>query len=423
MSQDLKPIDGGSITPKVTTSTLPGIYISEQYQSALGLSPRPTEWDSGRPIYDRLPSASERYKVDFGSDGNSAYVYLPVGKSLSGPDSLGVSSSNEGKFIVIKSGSIVWKYGEVTVDPVIINVENIGFSNSRYLLAYRMYLDDSPFDANYSVEDYNLRGYPLRVTSNTDSVVGWRYKPQYAFYGESPYEWRNSDGVFPGYTGSAQLSWSFPKPATLSKITLRCSPSVKVYGTATLYLSSDLPNNTDAIYPENPSFQEVVTVDIQSDSEGQFFTFNLPEPSPMTSWSVSWSDSNVAISNILVTGIISVKRKPAEALSRVSLVAYPRTSLPPTVKDSYGNDVPAIYCKLSYVDINESYVVTKVSDLREIVNTPYQPIAEWLTRPWDNNLSEIHTQVSNFSSQWMDPTLSLKHEYLDFTEKFSIEPL
>jgi hypothetical protein len=410
MSQELTPVEGGRKTIKVSPLTAPGVYISEQYQKVKKIQARDTEWANGRPVYDRLPSASQRYRVDFGQNEDLAYVYLPVGESLSGPNSLGVSTSGGNKFLVVKSGTITWKYGEIKLDPVVIDVKGIGFGNSRYLLAYSLFLDDSPYESLYEVTDYNLRGYPMAVSSNTDSVPGWRYKPQYAFYGEAPFEWRNYDSFFNSYSSEARLSWEFPNPATLSQIKLRCSQSAVVQGSATL--SSSTPGSLP---------KQLSITSVQSDSEGQFFSFDISDPMPANSWSIVWSDPKVSISNITVTGTISVKKKPAEALSRVSMVAYPRTNLPATALDSNGNEVPLVYCKLAYVDIDDSFTVTAISDLRESVNVSHQPIADWLTRPWDNNLSNIQSQINNYASQWMAPDSSLKHEYVAFADKFSVE--
>ena len=414
MSQIATPLDGGRKDIQVSSSPARGIFISSQYRNAKKLNPVPTEWfDGGRPIYNRLPAVSGRYKVDFGFDDSSAFVYLPVGQSIFGPNSLEVKSSNDNQYLVIKGGTAVWRYGEFNIDPTIIDVREVGFGNTRYLLAYQFFLDDAPYDGYYQVSDYNLRGYPMEVNSNTDSVTGWRFLPKYAFYGISPFEWRNYDPTFLSYNGDAVLTCSFPKAAALTKVILRCPEGTAITGGAKLSLAA---TKADPL-------EEVSTTSVQSDSEGQFFEFNLPEGNYATTWSVSWEDRKIAIRDIAVSGVISLRRKPAESLSRISLVAYPQTTLPKTALDSSGNEVPAVYCKLAFVDIDDSFRVTRIVDLRESVNSDYRPISEWLTRPWDTNLISLHNQVENYSELWMSPQKCLLQEYSSLENKLvSVEP-
>jgi hypothetical protein len=408
MSQIATPLDGGRKDIQISPNPIRGIFISSQYREAKRLNPVPTEWfEGGKPIYNRLPAVSERYRIDFGFDGNSAFVYLPVGQSIFGPNSLEVKPSNDNQVIVIKGGTVVWRHGEFKIDPTIIDVREVGFGNTRYLLAYQFFLDDAPYDGYYQVSDYNLRGYPMDVNSNTDSVIGWRFLPKYAFYGTSPFEWRNYDSVFSSYSEDAKLTCSFPNAAALTKINLRCPKGTAVTGGATLSLAA----------AKTGPFEAVSSTTVQSDTEGQFFEFDLPEGNYATTWSVEWEDRKIAIRDVAVSGIISLERKPAESLSRISLVAYPQTTLPKTALDSLGNEVPAVYCKLAFVDIDDSFRVTRIVDLRESVNTDYRPISEWLTRPWDTNLISLHGQVEKYSELWMSPQNCLVQEYSSLENK------
>jgi hypothetical protein len=414
MSQILTPLDGGRSEIQTSNNPVRGVFISGQYRQAKNLNPSPTEWlTSGRPIYDRLPAISERYRVNFGFNEDSAYVYLPVGNSIFGPNSLGVATSGENKFIVIKGGTIVWKHGEFKIDPTIINVEKIGFGNTRYLLAYQLYLDDSPFNGLYQVTDYRLKGLPLSLTSNTDNVSGWRYLPQYALYGETSLEWRNYDTVFPSYSEPAKLTLTFTEAPSFTKILFRCPANTNITGTAELSVASEVSG----------PYERVTSVGVQSDSDGQFFEFNLDLNNFAKVWSVEWSDAKVAINDVAVSGIISLKRKPEEGLTKVSLVAYPQGNLPEKVTNSAGEEVQATYCKLAFVDIDDSSTVTNIVDLRESVNSEYTPISDWLTRAWDSNLMDLHNQVENYSTMWMGPKECLKHEYLELEDDLiKVEP-
>jgi hypothetical protein len=143
-------------------------------------------------------------------------------------------------------------------------------------------------------------------------------------------------------------------------------------------------------------------------------------PTFNTGWKIEWSDPKVSIQSVSVSGTISLLRKPSTGKSEVSLVAYPTGSLPSTVTNSVGGEIPVTYCKLAQVDVSPSYEVVKVFDVRESVNADYQPIAEWLTRPWDDNLISLYEQVDNYSTLWMAPDLCLNQEYLSLSDDLII---
>ena len=68
MSQTLTPTNGGVVTQVATTTESQNRLkvVSPQYVVVNGLESRPTEWiPGGRPIYRRLPAASETYQINF----------------------------------------------------------------------------------------------------------------------------------------------------------------------------------------------------------------------------------------------------------------------------------------------------------------------------------------------------------------------
>lgn len=417
MSQDATPLMGGRSSIKTSTPTPPGTYVSEQFAKAKNLNLNPTEWTlSGRPIYDRLPAASTNYRTSFGFDDSQAYVYVPPGISRFGTNSLEVVSSGDDKYLVIKGGTAVWKYGSVDFNPVIINLQEIGMKSTRYLLAYQFFIDDAPFDSLYSVENYSLQGYPMKVSSNTDTVPGWRYKSEFAFCNNLQYEWRNYDGLFPNYSDNAVLTWIFPNPGLFSTIKLRCPSGTAITGTATLSLSKCVTGDPENPYCDSPDFVEHSTVPVMSDSDGQFFEFNIADPTLITGWSIQWSDPKIAINQVFVTGSLNLRRKPEVGRIRTSLVAYPQNAVPKVALDSEGKEVPAVYCNLAIVDTSREYTVTKIQDAREVVNTTYQPISDWLTLFWDRNLMSLYSQTQDYSNSWMSPTQCLKKEYDKLSE-------
>lgn len=415
MSQNQISVNGGRET--IVTNTLPkfGRFLSNQFIQAKGLTPRPTEWRiGGRPIYDRLPSASERYKLNFSYDENSAYTYIPVGGSSIGKDSMYVQAYNENKYLVIQGGKIVWKYGTIPTVPIIVDLELVGMGSAKYLLAYQMYYDDSAIPAQYEVSGMPLSGFTMDVRSSVDDVLGWRYTSQYAFLGQNERFWSNYDGLFPNDNQSAYLSWQLPLPCSFSSILLRCPPNTALTGTATL--SYMVCPDIEDTFCQNPEWTFEETVQVYKDSSGQYYQFNINSPTFCKGWKVEWSDPSVSIQNIFVTGVVTQAKKPATMYTNYGFVIYPANSVPTKFTNDEGKEIPLTLCKLAYVDVNSAFTVEKVQDLREIVNTSYEPIADWLTRTWDENLMDLFEQFSNFPETWMNPQTSMYGEYTGLLE-------
>jgi hypothetical protein len=95
---------------------------------------------------------------------------------------------------------------------------------------------------------------------------------------------------------------------------------------------------------------------------------------------------------------------------------YPLGTLPETVTNSQGEKVPATYCPLATVDIAVDYKVEDIVDNRYIIHRDYTPVADWLTKPFDETLIDLYEQVSDYSNLWLAPTISLKQEYLSLEQ-------
>lgn len=417
MSQILTPLDGGRAQVQTTLRYKPGVFVSSQYVQAKRLVPQPTEWGTvlGRPIYDRLPAASSRYKLDFGLDDDAAYVYNAINSN-----SLLVQSSGDSKFLTIQAGEIVWKQGQVPLNSVIIDLQVVGMRSTRYFLGYQLYYDNSPYPATYSVEDYSLAGHEMNVSSGTDSVPGWRYRPYFSFTNSQTQSWRNYDGIFPDYSGEAYLYWQTQYANSFSKIRLSCPPNTKINGTASLFFQACPSPVQGEKYCSNPEWLLQDTVSVQKDEKGQYFQFDIPYPSSQYGWKVSWSDPSISINNVTVSGIITLERKPATGITYCQLAAYPQNAVPSTIVNSEGVKVPVVMCGLALVDTNNLFEVEKITDIRKTVNTEYQPIADWLTKPWDENLKDLYNQTNNYPSMWMAPQTALLNEYANL-EDYSVK--
>jgi hypothetical protein len=425
MSQQLTPVNGG-ITPQIQTTVASDRLnvLSPVYIDVNKLQSRPTEWvPGGRPIYRRLPAASETYQINFFNYvANSnvvslneniegiekvGYVYTPYGESINGPLSTEVVVAEGDKALLVKGGVVIWEYGRDEVLPTIIDVRTLDIGSGQYDLAYQLIYDDSAVPKLYSVEDFALTGQSLNVTSSTDSVIGWRYSAINAFLNDPPLRWSNEDSFFQSCVQptNAFLQWVSPQTSAYSEIILRLPTGTAYNGTATLS------------YVNGTVLSEVSTVNVSTDTTGQFFQFVIDSPVLQTGWNVTFSSPTVSVESITVSGLLTVLEKPSAPTPLSRLVMYPVGLLPKTVTIDSGDEVLATYCRLAIVDIGSSFNVLRVEDQRSIIHRDFAPVADWLTLPFDENLIYFYNQAQAYPKNWMSPPTCLEQEYVALESK------
>lgn len=430
MSQLLTPVNGGAV-PEVQTTTSDSRLnvLSPQYVEVNELKSRPTEWvPEGRPIYRRLPATAETYQIDFFNVVNESnilgnnvtltgidkvgYIYVPYGESINGAFSSEVVASDNKKDIFVKAGSIVWEYGKSTQPPTLINLENLDVGNGRYDLAYQLVYDDSPQSQLYNVSDFELTGLPLTITSSTDDVVGWRYGAVNAFLNRSSLFWANEDTFFPSFSQptEAYLQWESTLSQAYSQLTLRLPSGGSYTGTATLS------------YVVGSELAEVQTVSLSTDDEGGFLRFNIESPVLQSGWRVTFSSPSVSIASVTVSGVLTLVQPSATSTPRAALALYPTGTLPSEVKNSQGKTIKPAYCMLAIVEVDSNFTLLDIQDARSIIHRDYVPVADWLTKPFDEDLINLFEQVSDYDTLWMAPPSCLKQEYVDLTtDQISVE--
>ena len=426
MSQQLNPVDGGVVPVVQTSLTTPRLNVlSTQYIEANKLQPRPTEWiPAGRPIYRRLPATSETYQINFFnvvSESNLVpgrgiekvgYVYVPYGESINGAISTEVVASNNFECVMVKAGMIVWEYGKTKALPTIINLRILEVLSGKYEIAYQLIYDDSPIAHLYEVSDFALTGQPLNITSSTDSVVGWRYPAVNAFLNTDDQFWKNKDTYYPSYAQPTQsyLQWESTLTQSYSKVTLRCPANTAYTGTATLY------------YVNDSVLTEVTSASISKDSTGQFFELKVNTPNLQTQWKVVFSSLDISIQSVTVSGLLTLIESQADPSPRANLVMYPAGTLPATVENSEGKTIPATYCVLAQIDVDNDYKLLDITDQRSIIHRDYTPVADWLTIPFDRDLINLYEQVSDYSQLWMAPPSCMAQEYANLeTDQIMVE--
>jgi hypothetical protein len=424
MSQQTTPLNGGTIPQIETTATQNRLLVlSQQYIETKGLQSRPTEWiPGGRPIYRRLPGTSETYQINFFNVVNESnilgntrnlkgidkvgFVYTPFGASINGPFSSEVVTSDNDRNLLIHAGTVIWEYGKTEQPPTIVNLEVLDVGSGSYDVAYQLVYDDAPLPKLYEVSDFALTGLPLTITSSTDSVIGWRYGSVNAFLNDSVNFWAASDTLFPAYAqpATAYLQWGTDLGQAYTKVILRCSTDSVNAESATLS------------YVDGVQESVVQTISVSSDSEGQFYEFLIASPVFQQGWKVSFSSTTVHIQSIAVSGQVTLEEPQSTPSPRAALAMYPAGSLPKEIINSQGEKKLATYCQLAIVDVDNNFTVTRVQDTRSIIHRDYTPVADWLTKPFDEDLINIYEQVTGYPTLWMAPTSCMRQEYGSLTK-------
>jgi len=398
MTKLVSSVNNGVIDVQTTVNTAGIRQLSRQFIAANSLQNRPTEWvPDGRPIYGRLPSVSQTYQISFDADGSIGYVFVPWGVGIFGPASCEVIATDTKTGIFVKGGNIIWSKGRNPVVPTIVDFAVLDIPPGRYLCGYELFYNDAPFEAVYTVEDAALTGEELVIESSTDSTLGWRYPAVNAFLNSTTKTWKNKDTLFPPYSQptSAYFLWESKLASAYSSVTVRCPANTVLTGTATLS------------YLLNGVLTEVSSTSVASDDVGQFYTFGVNSPSFQTGWRVDFSDLSVSVQSVTVTGQVTQLRRPSGPTPKAALSLYPNLSPPEG----------SVFCALAYVDVGELYKVEKITDVRNITHRNLEPVADWLTVEWDEELTSLYSTVKNFSDTWLAPTTALEGEYLDLVKK------
>jgi hypothetical protein len=437
MSQELTPLPNSSgivgLTPTIVTTIQQPRFkaYSPEYKEVKKLFLQPTQWvPGGRPIYRRLPAASETYQVDFFADGSVGYVYIPLGNDQFGGGSLYVNQSENLDALLIEDGVIVWEEGTTPVFKTIVDFREIGLESGRFLVCYQLLYDDAPEPLPFLVTDYSLAGLDFSVQDSASYVFlssgepngnAWPHPGTNAFLpSSSDLSWKNfldpvnrtpqaTSGVIPGIPTEYQpllcwLEWSSPYPWKLNVITMRCP------------LEGKLPEATLSYKDTNGDWYFVQSTDARYDTNGAYYQFTT-DTAPQTAWRVEWpSETKIEIEDITVSGVLTLLSKPSTERARAQLAIYPTNLVP---KDE-------TLCRLAIINVNSFELQRNdrgeilKEDIRNIATRDYEPVADWLTEFWDEQLIRGQEKVAAYSPVFMAPPTLLRTSYFDL-EKYGVD--
>jgi hypothetical protein len=438
MSQNLTPVANSEgiigVSPQLNTSLTPNRIklLSEQYKAVEELVPQPTQWNPvGRPIYGRLPAASEQYQLDFFEEGGRGYVLIPQGNDQFGPGSLYVNQSEDRDVLLIENGVIVWEEGTTPVLKTFVDFRELGVEDGRYLICYQLIYDDAPQALPFQVEDYCLAGLDFNVNDSasfisrksTDTANPWPFPGLFMFAtSEEGLEWKNyidivnrtpgaQAGVQPGFPDYEQpllswVSWESPIPWKLDTIKVRTTLTANV-PPCSLLLASEDPDEEWTVIQTNAALL---------DSEGYYWEFQT-DFIPQTKWRLDWGTAaRVSASRLTVSGLLYLLAKPSTERARAQLAIYPTNVVPEDES----------LCRLAIVSVNNYQIPYRPNgelfkdDIREIINRDYEPVADWLTVYWDKQLITLWEDAKNFTPRYFTPSTLLRTSYASL-EKYGID--
>ena len=434
MSQDLTPVANSSgvvgVSPQLNTSIITNRakILSGQLKTVSGLKTGLTQWGpGGRPIYGRLPAASEQYQLNFFEEGGRGYVLIPRGSDQFGPGSLYVNQSEDRDVLLIEDGVIVWEEGTTPVYKTFVDLRQLGVLDGRYLICYQLIYDDAPEPLPFQVSDYCLAGLDFDVRDSAsaafensgDIANPWPFPGINLFAtSESDLKWQNFIDVFntsPGFQAGVKpgvpdyeqpllswVEWSSVYPWKLDKIRVRTSLVSNVPDCTLLLRSQDNPAAWDVIQT-NPAVR---------DSEGFYWEFET-DYSPQTEWRLEWPiETKISAERLTVSGLIYIPAKPTTPRARAQLAIYPTNVVPEDES----------LCRLAVISVDNYQIPYRPNgelfkdDVREIINRDYEPVADWLTLFWDRQLIDLWRDVKAYSSGYMAPPTLLKTSYLKLAE-------
>lgn len=361
------PINGGRVSIQTADQIdrAPQV-ISEVTRRLFGLQSRDTEWIDGNPIYDRLPSVSEKYRIH-PEDSTAGRVFIGGDRKFAtGPGSLQVAL-RQGNNLQVNSGVVSWPLGTTNEIEQIVDITILGLESSRWFIGYELNSSDEQVAFRYLIDEESLGEVPIWEATTSSEVCG----------NELPWAFLDRDSNFFQNQGNP-IVMTFSQYANFTKIrvpvTLTGTPSVSPYITTNLDTIQILPY-FDSITSEYVWNSMTFTGAIET------LTFVFPT-------------EIFSIRNILFSGEIDIVSSPENPIIGSDLVIYNISD--PEVQTS-------TLCLLAYFETNTAGQITSLRDIRIITEQRNDPVAQWLTSPIDRDLRYYYDEYANYADRWMNP--------------------
>lgn len=364
----IRPLNGGLRFIETQPRQFTNLQLrSQTLRRLFGLDPQPTEWEQegGRPIYDRLPRASEQYRRD-PEDNGYGKVFIDETQRLAvGPGSL-KAELTEGSNLLINSGKVSWPEGVTSHSETTINIEILGLESSTWYVGYELITDNSDKNFIYQLVDQSIENFDGWSVSSPSPVCNF----------EAPYAMFSSgDNYF--IPNSGQLILDLTVQNQFTKITIPVQGITSANGAS---LTTDL--STGKYLPYYDTINSALVWDNLnfSDSPTQII-FELP-------------NTITRISGITFSGIFEIINRGESLLQDTDLVIY--NSRDPELQTS-------LLALLGYFETDLNGLISNLRDIRQITNIKNEPVAKWLTQAQDDDLIYYYNQIKNYAELWMNP--------------------
>jgi hypothetical protein len=387
MTEALPQSQIGPLATTLYAETQPVVkFLNPDAARVIGFSPVPTVWGraTGRPIYDRLPSASEAYVTDYEA-GNRVKIFIGDQNVATGSGTLQVGAwQPDPGILVVQSGTLVWRNGPVDVEALAIKLsalnEGGGLQDGEYQVGYimRYEADTSAKYKEYKVEDYSLAA---SATVYGATAAAEQYPVEVAFTDELDTSWRPSDsGYVGGYDDGQALILDFTQPVKAERFTLTASAVEYATAKCSAYWSDDgiIWHLDDRVW-EPKGGRWDITVSTQERHRYWRLYF--------------WS------------GVVDVQQF---AYTGTALYADQRRTGAVSVAEPYLDElyeqVDGAHIMLAAIEVRGNEVV-RVEDYRlsQITYQQFQPVASWITSFQDESLRRYFTDVEKYAERWMAP--------------------
>lgn len=371
--------------------------ITDEAAKIKRITPVPTVWGrkSGRPIYDRLPGVSEAYRLEYFGEEGSGFVYVdPQFGTLRGPGSLEIGSWEEDpSILLIQSGTITWKYGQVPVNGIAVDLRTIvpdGVQDGDYQVGYYLGYDTPSVTREvYEVEDYSLAS-SLSLYGATSVAPN---SPVSAMFSDvDPRFWKpNIYGEAGVYSNASEVFIDFSEPVKAESFSLQSE-------------ITSLPLSKCALYRSDDG----VVWYLEDSRAARNFKWNVIAASLSSHryWKLFFWDGFVSVDSLTYTG---------EAAFRAPRPVGPIPFAEPFLEGKFDPLEDRPYIRLGEIEVKNQKIVS-VTDSRRTTSTKYEPVAAWLTTFQDESLRELFTSVEKYSTEYMSPITGADKFYASLEE-------
>lgn len=345
----------------------------ERTKKVKKLNPTLTSWgrDGGLPIYERLPSSSQTYQIQNPDD-----VKVLVEDR---PESLQIGIwQNSNSILVIQSGTLTWKYGQVPIESYAVNIESLNLQDGEYQVGY--YLSqievEQPPEFIRVIENQSLSTTSCIVESSQPNTLNL-----VRGLGGEPWKTSNTgdDWVVFDFTSSVipnSFEFYHQIPTETLNFSLYSSPNAVVW--------------------------ELEETGILG---GQSTLISIPRTKSNRYWKVYFYGGVLDFYGVLYSGEAVI---PNQRLTGTTSVAEPFI-------DNKFAELEQTGIILGHIEVKNKKLVNTV-DTRRYTRYPYQPVSKWLTTFQDESLKKLFSEVVNYQEYHLSPETAARHRYEDLLQ-------